>query len=460
MSEENNSNDGRSGGRTALYIAIGAAVLGLLLVCVFAFLIFCQDGGCGDTLIRSEPTPTPIVNQLPPVNLAPPVIEVDIDSTDAVSLTLDLPSVLSVAGQDFPVQPSSPNFDGVWQPTINSPTTSTWLNPTIINYVFAIQDTPENRVLVTSLERGDEIVMTAQSGKQRTFNFNSRNLVPASQRDVFSQTSPSLTLVLIGAENSDRLVVKGKYRVEEAIQNIGPEGGDSEDNIAQLGDVVQLGDIQIAAALFDNRPQEGSGLAYYLVDYQVQNIGTAPIDTSQIRMTLVDGIGNGYVLDVEASQAGNHRPLPAQLNIGESTQATAGYQIPSGLDYNSLGWLVERIDTGETVEIRVAAPEGDTEEFSVQINANAPQLSPDAAQLFLTGSIANIGGDTAIIDASNVSFESEGANYFVLSTKPAFPWVIQPGEVLEYELAVQRPINSDTSVFTILNQSFQVTNYR
>ncbi|MGB1249347.1 MAG: hypothetical protein ACPG8W_01840 [Candidatus Promineifilaceae bacterium] len=457
--EEISSSRNRLGGRAPLYIAVGAAILGLLLVCVFAYILFCPENSCVPE--TGSPIPTPITPQVQFAEVDPPSIVVDIAGTDLVTSTIDVPTVLSLGGQDFSVQ-SSALAGGVWQPVVSSSTTSTWLNNTVINYVFAIQDTSANRAMITSLERGDEIVVKTKAGEQRIFSFNSRNLVPASQGDVFAQNSPSITLVLVGdATNNDRVVVRGNYQVEQAVQNIGPNGGDIESDIAKLGDVVQLGDIQIAAALFDNRPIEGSPFAYYLVDYQIQNVGNAPLDTAQVKMTLVDSLGVTYPMNLEANKVGNHPPLSPQLAGGDSAQATAGYQIPAAIDSNSLGWVVERIDTGEMVEIRVVAPEGEEgTTFTLQITANSPQLSPDAAQLFLTGSVTNIGNETAIINASDVSFNSEGADFLILSTKPAFPWVIQPGQAMEYELAVQRPINSDASIFTILDQSFQVTNYQ
>jgi hypothetical protein len=59
----------------------------------------------------------------------------------------------------------------------------------------------------------------------------------------------------------------------------------------------------------------------------------------------------------------------------------------------------------------------------------------------------------------DVTLTSEGTNYLMLSTSPAFPWVFSPAQRQPFAVTFQRPAGS-TAIFTILNRSFQLTGLR
>lgn len=454
-------------GNLPIIAALTLAGLGFIAVIVFAVLIFCSGGRCGGALAGGgggDPLPTPF--PVGTVAAAPDsIVSVQLDSGEAISLTVDAPNLLTIAGQNYAVQRGAAAADGRWTPTVATATTAVWLNGTVINYVFALQDTTEVRGLMESLERGDEIVLTTKTGQTRRFSFNSREIVPVTQQDVYAQNTPAVTLLLVGLgdRSTDRMIVRGRFITDEAAQSIPPGGsGAAETNVVTLGEVAQLGDLQIAVTAFDNRPIAGSSFAYYLVDYQIQNNGALPFDTTQLVLQLVDNVGNLYNLSLDASRLGNNPPLAPALAPGQLVQATAGYQIPSGLGADALGWIVRRGDTGAQVEVRTAPQptDGDAAVAGVSVQLLNAALSPDAASLVLTGQISNQGTSVAVIEQTDVQMSSDGTVFFILSTNPAFPWVVGPGQTIPYALTVQRPLTADQAVFSILGQSFELSNYR
>ncbi|HRO23951.1 MAG TPA: hypothetical protein PLR07_06625, partial [Promineifilum sp.] len=202
-----------------------------------------------------------------------------------------------------------------------------WVNGTIVNYVFGLKDSESNRTLLESLAPGQQMVVSTRQGVTHTFNFDSRNTVPSSDRSVFNQQIPGITLLLLGSNDDNRLVVRGRYEVAPAEQTAG--GG-----IIQMGESARLGDAQFtpqASSFVTNRPEAPVGFGFFLVDFVMQNVGLSAIDTSAYRFTLSDELGNQYALNPIASRLGNFPPLTGFINAGQSLTATAGYQIPAGL---------------------------------------------------------------------------------------------------------------------------------
>ncbi len=450
-----------------LIAALSAVLLGLFLLCGVGAMLICQtfEDGCSIPFAASpEPTPTSFPPQsVPPPDSNVPLISVAIGE-QTVQLSPDPPSRLSAAGEDFAVQVGGVGADGRWNPVVGSDKVAVWLNGTVINYVMAVQDTESNRTLMQSLERGQVMSMVTESGRELEFDFSSREIVPITKLDIFGQTSPGITVVLVrNDEAQDRMIVRGRYKVGEAVQSIAPgaSGGIDGATVAELGEVVQLGDIQLVVNAFDSRPVAGGNFSYFLVDYQIQNNGQIPLEAGALQFTLVDSVGSQYALSLDASQIGNFQPIPQSLGVGQPLQATAGYQVPNGLDPTALGWVVKRLDTGEQIEIRASrAVAGEVQEISADITLDSAELVANASSMRLRGAILNNGSTPLVIDANDVTLDSDGTAYAILSTKPAFPWIIAPGAAEAYELTVPKPIDSSVVTFTILGSSWQLDNFR
>lgn len=429
-------------GRPLLLVAMGAVAAGLVLSCLFALL-----------LLRPEASSVPTVT---PFAQAEAVLAEDvIISSEAVTVSLAAPVALDMGGRSYQVQPQIVTVDGVWAPAISGEQTAVWIHGTVINYVLGLSDTAANRSVLESLAPGDEIVLRGRSGTVYTFAFNSRRTVPATSRDIFAQNSPGITLVLIGARGQERLVAQGRYVVAETTSSEDP-------NVVELGETAQINGLQLtvtgASHLFE-RPEVPAGFAFYLVDFELQNVGNSVVETGNLRLILADHMGNQYALNPTASQTGNYLPVGGPLIPGQTTQATAGYQIPAGLNSPALRWIVTRQDTGGQAQVNI--PFRGTAELGQQavVNLQHAEVSLDGTSLFLLGQVTNLADQPLVVQEANVTLTSDGSFYLILSTNPGFPWIVSPGQTTEFSLTFQRPSGS-TAVFTLLNQPFELTGLR
>lgn len=438
--------------RVAVVLAAVAAVA-LIAVCVLGILLLRASRGGG--LVAGEtPTPFPTAAEAPASN-EPLVVGVDLNRSSTVSVTLDIPATLSVAGKDFSVQTQTIAPDGAWSLSLEGEDVAVWIYGTIVNYILGLPDSEENRTLLEQLAPGDEIVLTMRSGTEYTFTFDSRNSLSTSNRDVFAQNIPGITLILLGTEGQERLVVHGRYVVSEATAE--------NDNVVELGETAQLDNIQIAvtgASYLPDRPETPPGFALYQVDYQVQNVGLTAFDTGNLQMTLIDDLGNQYATNQLASQLGNNPVLDGFVNAGQTVQATAGYQIPIGLSSSSLHWVVTRTDTGSQVQVNIPFTEQGGATQGVDVSLDRADVSPDLTNLQLGGQITNLGTQPVVVTEQDISLSTDdGSVYPILSTNPAFPWTVPPGETAQFFLTFQRP-PADSAVFTVLNRPFQLSGLR
>jgi hypothetical protein len=307
------------------------------------------------------------------------------------------------------------------------------------------------------LQPGDEIVMTKGDGSTYTFAVSGRQVVEQSNRDIFAQNTPGITLVLMepgNSTNQQRTVVQGRYVVAET-------SAEGANPVVEIGETAQLNGLQItvigASFVFD-RPEIPPGFAFYLVDYQIQNTGATAVDTSRLRLVLADQVGNQYALNPTASQLGNNPMLAGLLAAGQTVQATAGYQVPVALNSANLRWVVSHTDTDAEIQVNIPFGAGD-EAGQAQITVQQGTVSLDGASLLLVGQITNLGSQPLVVENTDLRLESEGTIHLLLSTNPGFPWVVGPGQTLPFSVTFQRPVGS-SAVFSLLNQPFQLNGLR
>jgi hypothetical protein len=433
----------------ASYSSLTAIAVILLLPLLF---IACRqpppdNGGDGTPPPLSQITPAPTSDDSDP-------LVVGISDSTTISVSVSAPAVLEIAGRNWPVQAQTIPADGTWAPATNDGA-AVWVYGTVVNYVIGLADTAANRTALEQLTPGEEMRLRMGDGTVFTFAFNSRRNVPVTGRDIFNQQSPGLTLALVGSEGEERLVVYGRYLITES-EALEP------DNTVELGETAQLDGLQLtvtgAAYVFD-RPEIPTGFAFYLVDFQAQNVSAAAFNSNLLRLTLADEQGNQYAINPIASQIGNNPPLGGSLNPNQSVTATAGYQIPAGLSSRNLRWQVTRTDSGN--QIQVAIPFRDRQEQAQQasISLSQAEVSLDGTSLLLIGQLTNLGNEALTVQESNVSLTSDGRIYLILSTSPGFPWLIGPGQTVQFSVTFQRP-SGNTAVFTVLNQPFSLTGLR
>jgi hypothetical protein len=438
----------------ALLLLAIVAVVALLAACILGFLLLrprLQGGGQEtDGVTAGEPTPFPEATA--PSGNDQAVI-VGVSDSGTFTVTLDMPATLGVLDQQRPVQPESIGVDGLWNPEI-AEENAAWVVGTVVNYVFGLPDTEANRTLLESLAPGNEMTVTTRGGTTHTFAFDSRSLVPSSDRSVFSQLSPGISLVLLGGEADERLVVRGRYEVAAA------DSGAAGSNVIQLGETAQLGDAQItvqANSFLTNRPEAPPGFGFFLIDFVMQNVGLTAIDSSAYRFTLSDELGNQYALNPIASRLGNFPPLGGFVNAGQSVSATAGYQIPAGLVSPNLTWTVTAPDGTQMQAVLPFTAGGDAGQSAV-ISLQEATITPDLNNLIIVGQVTNVGAQPLVITAENISLRTPtGSDYLLLATNPPFPWTVPPNQTLQFAVTYQRPIGSTSAVFTLLSQPFELS---
>lgn len=435
----------------ALFLLGIVAVFALLAACVMGFLLLrplmsSEESG---TTSPNAPTPFPLSTQQP-VNQ--PIV-VGVSDSGTFSVTLDAPATLDVLDSQWAVIPQNIGADGLWNPEVDD-NSSAWVNGTIVNYVFGLNDSESNRALLESLAPGNQISLTSKQGVTHTFSFDSRSQVPSADRSIFNQQTPGITLVLLGGDEDNRLVVRGRYDVAAAAEQA------TNSNVIQMGETVQIGDTQFtpqASSFLTNRPEAPAGFGFFLIDFVMKNVGLTAVDSSAYRFTLSDELGNQYALNPIASRLGNYPPLTGFVNAGQSVNATAGYQIPAGLVSPNLTWTITTPD-GKQAQVTIPFTAGGSAGQSAVISLQQASITPDLNNLIIVGQVTNVGVQPMVIAPEDVSLRTPaGSDYLLLATNPPFPWTVPPNQTLQFAVTYQRPIGSSSAIFTVLGQPFELS---
>ena len=432
-------------------ILLGAVAILVLIICLLTAALvatFFEDGGG----VRGGVTPTPFKNAAESIDVLSTPAFIAISEKETITGTVDIPTTLSFLGSAYDVEVDAVNLEGGWEPTVSGENKSVWLFGTIVNYIFGLPNSEANKALLEALKAGDEIEVRTQSGATFTFAFDSRGPAAVDDLEIYEQRQPGITMILLEDGEQERLVVAGRFQVSNS-------GGDTE-NVVSLGETAQLGDVQITAvstSYIADRPEIGPGFAFFMVDYEVRNVGLTAFDSTNLDLTLVDDLGNRYVVNPVASQIGNYPPLAGFLNSNQSVVATAGYQIPINLSGNSLSWVATRTDTGAQVYVLLPFAGRDTAVQGATVTLTRADVSPDLTSLILSGNVTNNGSQPITVTANDVSLTTEeGSVWLLQSTNPSFPWTIAPSQSVTYFLTYQLP-PQPTAIFRVLNQEFLLT---
>lgn len=461
MSEESQNEASSStllSGRLPVILLIGLVVVSLIAICGLGYALFQSMAGDDAASGTAGPTPFPqAAGAVPGAGSGGDALVYGISDSTTVSVTLDIPVVLSMGGRDLAVQAQTINSDGSWSPPISDENATGWVYGSIINYIMAVTPSGENKALLESLAPGQQMVITTQTGNELVYEFESSRLVPVNDQSIFAQFTPGLTLVLLEEGEDQRLVANGRFLLTESVG-----GANDSGSPIGVGETAQLSDVQFTVngvSYLPNDPNTPPGFAFFVVDFQIFNAGSTAIDISKLQLTLVDEIGNQYALNPVASRLGANAPLTGGfLNAGEALPVSVGYQVPDGLVSTSVILTVRRTDTGEQVLVNIPFS-GSGAVQNTNITLQSVEVSADLASMNLVGSIINNGDQPVIATQEDVWLRTpDGGSYLMLSTNPAFPWTVPPGQTLQYGVTFQTPRGAETAVFTVLNQSFQLTN--
>ena len=481
------------------YIVLGlAALLGIILMVVFSSLLFCTplqiSNACtgastADTVNDNNPSSTGIPTATPPggvaqqsvgdglqmltegiVGQSDSPITVKVGET-SLPLEVDSPRTLDMGGKTFNIRSQGVDETGFWRPSVDG-NEAAWMKDSIVNYVFALADTAENRDLITTLKEGELVTLNSAAGNAenaRTFSMQSREILSVdggtNGRDIFDQRSPGMTLILVGLgdEADQRVVVGFRHIPQEAQPSFNTDGTVVDGGIpreARLGDIITLGDLRIQMMSLATKLETTGAFEYQLVDYEIENYSGYAFNSDQLLLTLQDGAGNQYALNEEASVLGTNLPLPSTLIAQDKVAATAGYKVPAGVNTDGLSWIVQRLDSNQLVEFVLSDGDGSVADVaSAQVSLQTAELSPDATALILNGTIANPTDKQLIIQQESVSLTNDQTTFLTLSST-GFPWKIEPGQTFPFTIMFQRPLGTPSAIFTVGKQPFQLSGWQ
>jgi hypothetical protein len=462
MSDENQNqtNGGFFSGRGPIIALAALTLVSLAAVCALGYSLLNSNGlnvgGDGENI---EPTPFTQPGIDGPANASNEAIISGISGDSTISVTLDIPVTLTVGERDFVVLPQTINPDGSWSPGISSDSSAGWVYGSIINYIMALQPTAENTSLLQSLAPGSELVMTTQGGSDFLFEVEGSRQVPVDDLTVFSQLTPGLTLVLMGENGDERLIVDGRYMVSDSPS---ASGGGETDSEVDMGEPVQLDGMQVTienATYIPDHPETPPGFAFFILDGTLQNTSNTTIDAGTLRPILIDESGNQYVQNPVANSLGANAPLTGGfVTSGQILPFSIGYQIPAGLSSTTLTAQLLRQDTGAGVQINIPFSSKSAVE-SATISLQSVEVSQDMSSMVLSGQINNGGNQPIVVAQSDVTLRTpDGASFLILSSNPPFPWTVSAGQTAAFAVTFQRPPAADTAVFNVLNQPFQLNN--
>lgn len=430
-------------GALLLLLAVGLLIVLLGLRNIF----FNREANPGMPLEVVKLTPATSTSPL-----VPPSCETIISSGD-VQVAAPLPISLTVGSRAFPVVAVVPE-EGRWTYPSGYPGSAAWTCGTVVNYVVGLEPLPENEALLANLRPGDEIKMVLSSGVVLAFRFVERREAAANEASVFEQMRPRMTLILAKKEGPWQVATADYVAETELVE---PPTG----TLAQPGQPVRVGDAQVTVVSGHVEREAADltpGTMYYLVEFSVENVGTAPLDATAFDMQLQDSAGSGYLFSPAASAAGEHGPLSGEIAPGATAEGTAGYLVPETLAGSALMWTFSP-QPGSELQASVRIPyEGGAEPAQpaqAEVTITDAFLSDDGAVLIIEGEIKNSGGTPLTVEMGNVSLTSSAGMSDMRMAAPPLPWTVEPGQTQVIELQYTRP-QASAALLSLLGYSFEI----
>lgn len=425
--------------------------LALLGVCALSLFILALA-----VLSERDDSPTPLPDA--DREVTPPITETLIVRVNNTAVPAPIPNQLNIGNKTFRVVPMRIQ-DNRWEYDADARGTAYWAPGTLVNYVIGLHASAENREVVDALRPEDLITLDTSLGTQRYRVTQQATIRDEDVALLIEQSSPRLTLVLLGEGGGQRRVVIAPF-TDEGTPN----------QLTSVGTPINLGDARVRVLNQRLVPGTSAGLPagmnYFQVDFEVTNIVTQVLDASQFFAELADGSNVAYPLSAKGSSAANARGFTqGALQPGQTITATAGFEVPSTMPGPSLEWRFA-LERGNPYIARVAIPYRPILVAPTAVPTPAPvaevtiagaQISPEGNELRIVGNARNLTDRFLSGSLADVSLGGPGGQLYPLnSSLPAFPWNITPGETLVFQLSFARPQTSEPVTFTLFGQSFRI----
>ena len=301
--------------RPMLIFGFGAVGIALILLVVAAIQLI---GG----VETAKPTPTPTPTCVGP-NCPPPV------------QSPLVPKKLYVRDRTFEITPVAVQ-KGKWPVGTGDDASATWVFGSLVNYLIGLPNNSENKDLLQAVSEADAITLELSDGQTVEFKFDAQQLVSPNNEAIFSQQHPGLTLLLLGDDGAQRLVVTANYNVDSETNR------SVSSNVVAINTPVEIGDVRVKVLngrLVENAPGIPVGSAFYLVDFTAENIGEEALNVADFAFELMDYARQKYKLSDTASKLGPNPPPAGQLLPGLSGTFTTGFEVPSNITGPILTWI-------------------------------------------------------------------------------------------------------------------------
>jgi hypothetical protein len=435
-------------GRPLILVSVIAVIGVCALACFIASLAL---------ITNNNPSPGPIDSTAIAESTSPISASLIIHANDT-PIPPSVPNRLTIGNDAFTVVATRPDQKGQWPYDRDAKKTAYWVVGTLVNYVVGLPASDENRDTFNSLQPNELIVLDTTVGTLRYRVAQTETVKADEQAQLLSQSTPQLTLVLLGEGGDERHLLIAKY-TDEGLPN----------SVTSMGVPVNLGDVRVTALNSRMLPGTSVGLPadhnYFQVNIEVTSLITHHLDASQFTTQLIDSAGNRYMLSSQGSfAAGGSGWTQGALAPGDTLSATAGFEVPANLPGPKLEWDFS-IEKDNPYLARVNVP---YEPLVVQPTSQpttAPvadvallnvSITPEGNELRIVGTVHNLTDKFLPVSLRDVSLAS-GSNLSALnSSLPAFPWSITPGETLAFQLTFARPPGGSPAIFTLFGQSFEI----
>jgi hypothetical protein len=380
---------------------------------------------------------------------SPPTISPDISviQENGVPVTPVIPTTIILGNQSpdglasstpFHIIPVVPE-EGRWPIPAENDNVAVWVYGTVVNYVIGMPYSSTIESLLAGLTSGDRITLTLSNGNILVFNASQAQRIAANETSPMAQTRPGLTLVMLGGMQTDRLVIQARYLPEEG------QAAASGQNVDDL--TVKVLETNLIPAN-ENR--------HFVVEYQVHNQSTLPVDPNQFDLILQDGTGLRYLPNAEATTQGRAGALNVLIPPGTTVEGSVGYFVPQDMQ-PPLTWIF-RADPASSESARFVLPYELPPPVPPQPNIQITGAFVDNRQnlIVVNGVVRNMGKSSLTVEANNVQLTSSAGSSSLQTTNPPWPWVVEGGSEQNFELQFSQPPNVQTVLLDVLGFTFEL----
>lgn len=444
--------------RPLLLISLVLVVGVCAMACFVVGLVLISERGTLGTIFSTGPAV--------PTSTAAPITDTVRLNVNGTPMPPAVPTQLTIGSNTFSIAPVILNEQKSWQYDAAKKKTGYWAAGTMVNYVIGLPTSEENKAIFDGLKQDDLVFLTTGTGIIRYRVTELGSIKEDDTTALRDQSSPRVTLVLLGEGSGERRVAIASY-TDEAVAN----------ELAAINVPINIGDVRVMATSQRLLPGNQVGLPpgrnYYQVTLQVTNMITRIVDAGQFFTELVDGAGNRYALSPQGSTAANASgwakgALQPKGQAGDTITVTAGFDVPETMPGPSLIWQFA-IDKAAAEVAKVSLPYKPAVVLPTIVPTNAPKadvkivnanISPEGNELRIVGEIANLTNEPLEVTLTDIKLGTEAGQLFALnqSIPPLSPsWTVNPGTTLPFQVNFTRPPGGTVVIFSMFNKRFSIT---